>query len=625
MTKKKKLSLAGKIILIISVIFIIIFSFMLFVLTSQISKGVFEREKHNTIQASNQFEEFIEQIISGISRRVSLLADSNTLIDNITENNSEKINLLLKKSYESESFFENIIVADKNKKILAAYPHENLKGSDVSNYQFWNDLMANKNATHIDKKAYKSPLSGNPIITISSNIFNGNNLIGVYIVVIDLTKFSDNYIKNKKFGKDGYAYMAGLDGTVIAHPRKELILTDFSKYDFQQKIVNSNEKSGFFKYYWEVDKKFKYMAYQKLEILPWYISSTIYEEDLMSLSNSLRNQILIISICSLIILIIVLMLTIVFFVAKPVGKVTNDLGGSANNLESASYQISSSSQELSSGSSELASSIEEITSSLEELQSVIESNTKNINQSELMMRETNDSVKDVSDKTTQLKNALLEINENSKKVVKIIKVIDDIAFQTNILALNAAVEAARAGDAGRGFAVVADQVKTLAQKSAEAAKETAELIEKAINSVAKGESLGNIVLEVQLKLVEKSEKVSSLLNEVNMASKEQMKGINQITQAVTQTNTVVQQTASSAEENAAASEELLTQAENLNNIVDLLNLLVKGKIEQKEIKSRKKNTDNKIDVVKQKQIIDKTSKESQKPEDKIPMEDFSDF
>ena len=264
-------------------------------------------------------------------------------------------------------------------------------------------------------------------------------------------------------------------------------------------------------------------------------------------------------------------------IVKPVGKVTNELSDASKALESASLQVSSSSQELSSGSSELASSIEEMTSSLEELQSIIESNTKNVNQSEHLMQETSSESLKVTERMAELKTQLADIAGNSKKISKIIKVIDDIAFQTNILALNAAVEAARAGDAGKGFAVVADQVKSLAQKSAEAAKETADLIEIAMDSVAKGESLGQIVVDAQMLAVDKAGKVAVLLDEVNRASKEQLKGANQINQAVSQINSIVQSTAASSEENAAAGEELLTQAESLAGNVGQLNKIISGK------------------------------------------------
>jgi methyl-accepting chemotaxis protein len=264
-------------------------------------------------------------------------------------------------------------------------------------------------------------------------------------------------------------------------------------------------------------------------------------------------------------------------ISKPLIRLNGDLLASSKSLEAASLQVSSSSQELSSGSSELAASIEQMTSSLEELQSIIESNSKSINQSELLMRETSAETGKVSERMEELKSALTAIAANSRQIAKIIKVIDDIAFQTNILALNAAVEAARAGEAGKGFAVVAEQVKSLAQKSAEAAKETADLIERAIDSVAQGERLGQSVIEAQAGVVEKSNKVGVLLDEVTRASREQLKGANQITQGVSQINSVVQATAASSEENASAGEELLAQAEALRSNVDQLNLIITGR------------------------------------------------
>lgn len=263
-------------------------------------------------------------------------------------------------------------------------------------------------------------------------------------------------------------------------------------------------------------------------------------------------------------------------ISKPVNKISGELSTSAGNLESAAGQVSSSSQELSSGASELASSVEEMTSSIEELQSIIESNSKNINEGELMMRETMTGTKVAVDQMSNLKISHEEIRDNSKKIEKIIKVIDDIAFQTNILALNAAVEAARAGEAGRGFAVVADQVKNLAQKSADAAKETSSLIETSITAVSKGYDLGENVGDSLNKAADLASKVATILDEVNKASKEQLKGAIQVTKAISQINTVVQQTASSSEETAAAGEELLSQAEVTKTIVNRLNILVKG-------------------------------------------------
>ncbi len=264
-------------------------------------------------------------------------------------------------------------------------------------------------------------------------------------------------------------------------------------------------------------------------------------------------------------------------ITRPLNKTTNDLTSSSNNLEGAANQIASASQELSSGASELASSVEEITSSMEELQSIIESNTKSVNEAELLMKETAEGAKASSQRSEELLAMMQEINERSRQVVRINKVIDDIAFQTSILALNAAVEAARAGEAGRGFAVVADQVKSLAQKSAEASNETSELIESVVANIEKGTERTRAVAEDSKKVSEAAGKVSVLLDEITRAFKEQSKGANQVTKAISQVNTVVQQTASSSEETAAAAEEMQAQVEALREVVQTLNEVAMGK------------------------------------------------
>lgn len=323
-------------------------------------------------------------------------------------------------------------------------------------------------------------------------------------------------------------------------------------------------------------------------------------------------------------------------ISKPINGITNDLFSSSQSLESAAGQVSSSGQELSSGASELASSVEEMTSSLEELQSIIEANTKNVNEGKMMMDETYHQTKTAIDLISDLSHAIVDVTDNSQKVGKVIKVIDDIAFQTNILALNAAVEAARAGEAGRGFAVVADQVKNLAQKSAEAAKETADLIENAINSILKSNELSDNVKTNSEKAGSLMAKVNTVLDEINRASQEQLKGANQVTKAVSQINTVVQQTAASSEESASAGEELMSQAEMLGGVVRNLNVLVNGGA------SHLAGDDGSVKIASEihKQVSasgpkPKTSMQLRGPaeseveiltaEDKIPMEDFKEF
>lgn len=311
-----------------------------------------------------------------------------------------------------------------------------------------------------------------------------------------------------------------------------------------------------------------------LDYIKQYYGEILVDQSI-SESNSLILLIQLALIAGIIIA-VVLGLLITNSIMKPMNKSTGDLNLSSNNLEGAANQIASASQELSSGASELASSVEEITSSMEELQSIIESNTKSVNEAELLMKETATAASTSSARTDELLTMMQEINENSRKVVKINKVIDDIAFQTSILALNAAVEAARAGEAGRGFAVVADQVKALAQKSAEASSETSELIETVVNNIEKGTERTQDVTSDVKKVSEAANKVNILLDEINRAFKEQSKGANQVTKAISQVNTVVQQTAASSEETASAGEELLAQVEQLREIVAILNGITKG-------------------------------------------------
>jgi len=457
-------------------------------------------------------------------------------------------------------------------------------------------------------------------------------------------------IKGLRYEGEEYFWLNDMRPYMIMHPYKsELDGTDLSDYKdpngkrlFVAFVeVCRREGAGFVDYFWPkpgFTKPVPKISYVKLfQPWGWIVGTGIYLDDVEKQMSNLMNIIsgvIIVIIIGCIVLAFVLARTISF----PISKVSQDIYGSSNSLESAANQVSSSSQELSSGASELAASIEEITSSLEELQSIIETNTRSINEAELLTNESNQGVQESGKKMEEMQNAMNDINLNSKKIVNIIKVIDDIAFQTNILALNAAVEAARAGEAGRGFAVVADQVKNLAQKSAEAAKETASLIDEAINSIAKGEARGNDVKVALSKAVELSNKVRTLLDEINQASREQLKGANQVTKAVSQINSVVQNTASSSEETAAAAEELLSQAEMLKGVVQDLNTLIKGQGKEAEITKGKpveggkpavqaKRTYQEKKREEIKKVTEKPEKTEEdveiiKPEDKIPLSDF---
>jgi methyl-accepting chemotaxis protein len=263
-------------------------------------------------------------------------------------------------------------------------------------------------------------------------------------------------------------------------------------------------------------------------------------------------------------------------VIRPSGVMMGELFNTSRELETASSHLSISSQSLSSGASEQASSVEETSASLEEMSSMTRITAENARKATLLASETRSEVEGASLAMEEMMDSMRAIGASSAEVAKIVKNIDEIAFQTNILALNAAVEAARAGEAGAGFAVVADEVRSLAQRSAAAAKETAAKIEAAIASSRSGSECSARVGEALTQIAEKVKSTDLLVADIARGASEQSQGIEQINGAMVQLDKVTQSNATSAEETASAAEELDAQADSLKCLVDRLRLLVGG-------------------------------------------------
>ena len=251
-----------------------------------------------------------------------------------------------------------------------------------------------------------------------------------------------------------------------------------------------------------------------------------------------------------------------------------ELSEGAEQIASASSQVSSSSQSLAQGASEQAASLEETSASSEEINSMAHKNTENAIAMAKLVGDSKTEFVNTNQQLGEMMTAMDGINESSGKIAKIIKIIDEIAFQTNILALNAAVEAARAGEAGMGFAVVADEVRSLAQRSAQAAKDTAALIEDSVSKSEAGKTkLGGVVTSIK-RISSEFTSLGTLVDEVSHGSKEQSTGIDQIGKALSQMEQVTQTTAASAEESAAAAEELNAQSESMKELTERLNDMV---------------------------------------------------
>jgi len=395
-------------------------------------------------------------------------------------------------------------------------------------------------------------------------------------------------IKNVRYDQEDYFWINDLEPRMVMHPVK----TEMDGKNLSEEADPNGKRlfaamveitringAGFVDYLWarpDSTKPVPKISYVKL--LPewgWIVGSGIYLDDVKTEVWNLLYAIL-----GIVAAIVVGGLGLCYFmtrsIARPIQGVIEDLTGGADQLASASARVSSASQSLAEGISEQAAGIEETSSSIEEMASMTRQNADNAQQANTLMLDTGKVVDEANHSMKSLTQSMNEISMASEETAKIIKTIDEIAFQTNLLALNAAVEAARAGEAGAGFAVVADEVRNLAMRAAEAAKNTANLIEGTVKKIRIGSEIVSKSNEAFTRVAAGAKKAGELVDGITGASGEQAQGIDQISKAVGEMDKIIQKNAAHAEEAAAAAQAMNARADLIKEFSGKLALLVGG-------------------------------------------------
>ncbi|MCO4782302.1 MAG: methyl-accepting chemotaxis protein [Candidatus Cloacimonetes bacterium] len=366
-----------------------------------------------------------------------------------------------------------------------------------------------------------------------------------------------------------------------------------------QKALNGKKESTESKNY---NGKTVLSAYTPLDLLDvhWVLIAEISKDEALASLKKFQDLFTYLLIFGIVIILLVTYV-ITKSIADPINEVIDSLDEGADQLSIAAGEVSKSSQMVASGSSQQAASLEEVSSAVEEISSMIDRNANHANLVNDLISDTFKGAKECSKSMTKLSEVNLGIRDVSEQSQKIIKTIDEIAFQTNLLALNAAVEAARAGDAGRGFAVVSDEIRSLAMRSTEAAKETEDLIFRSRKSSEEGVKVSDEVATTLASIVDKIQQSTTTIEEISIASSEQARGIEEISTALHDMNKVTQSSAAISEQSAAASDELSAQSFETKKVVEDLSRMITGK--QKEEKNNVESEDRLSSSVEPKSYI----------------------
>ena len=443
---------------------------------------------------------------------------------------------------------------------------------DVSGREYFKESQRTGQASY--SQALRSLVSGQPIVVICQPVLNpaGKPSGTVLLGVVDLHHFTQKVVSPIKIGDTGYAYICDSEGRFLAHPNEDLILdTNITQWDFGKELMNQGK--GHLEYNFK--GRDKQAVFSQEELMGWVVAITIDNSEIYAAANHLRNLGFLITGLSLLGVGLIL-----FFVARgvtgPVQRMIDDLTQGSLQTTAAADQIANASVGLADQANQQAAAVQQTSASLEEMTANVRQTLDAAQQCDELMDAAEKVVTEGTASMGEMVNSIQAIKSSADQTSKIVKTIDEIAFQTNLLALNAAVEAARAGDAGKGFAVVAEEVRSLASRAAEAARETGQLIEESVLQAEAGVKTTDRTRDAFTATAENAQQVGLQVKQIAVSAREQSEGIEQINRAVSSLENTTQGTAATAEESASAAEELNAQSTQLQSVVSQLLALVTG-------------------------------------------------
>jgi methyl-accepting chemotaxis protein len=570
---RRRLSLRSRFIVWTSAA-VVMFSVVLMIGVYTVSSHAMEKladEEMKAVVAKTAGE--LDLWVEARERDAVNLSELQPLVDACVDHELEDAQKTLDRIQGRSPFYENVFLADANGRLFL----DSIGGKSVGV-----DLMSldafRANAEHARQgepwfgEVSKSPATGRPVALLTAPIRAGNQVVGILGTPIELASFSDSFVSRYRIRDTGYLYMFDASGIVLAHADASKIMSlNVSRYDFGREMLSRPEGS----IHYEYNGIAKGAYFRRAQSRPWTIVATVPTAELLAGARTIQFWLSLFG-CLMLGGTVVAVSFLAGRISRLLREAVGEIENSVQQFFAASSQISSSSQALAGGASQQAASIEETSASSEEIAAITRQNNERSQKVAGLMNEAIPIVNAVNTSHQELAAALTEMSASNEKVAKVIRMIDEIAFQTNILALNAAVEAARAGEAGMGFAVVADEVRNLAHRSATAARDTAGLIEEALSKSRESKAK----LDGVLTAMEANNRIAGAVkvetDQIRVASEEQARGIAQIAEAIGQMNQLTQHTAAQAEESASAAEELSAQTQGLKEIVGRLTTVVTG-------------------------------------------------